>query len=329
MATCAVTVWEAELGESLNQLKQAVADAKALVESVDANGVDIASEAITGAIDNAEYIIEHPMESSAEDITAALEQLAQATADFYRCGVSPKAGQSFDFTQLLVNPEFDVDSQGWTVVSGELPAGSDCAYWWFGGSTTMDLIEDFQQTLNNMPAGNYMLDVQAAIRVDMNYSTNNYTPERIGNYLTSCKVYANTDSTDVHPFFYEDEEKGLTLESMLAMTNDWDYRHGNGTLIDYMLKESGLFHSYVFFTLEERGDITVGFHLELPGRSGQMPFIDYFHLSYYGNQDITGISTPSVETTGVKAGVYDFTGRRISKPQRGLYIVNGRKVLVK
>lgn len=320
---------EAVLGESLGQLKQAVADAKALIESVDANGVDIESESITGAIDNAEYIIEHPMETSSEEIAEAISALEQATADFYRSGVSPKNGESFDFTNLLLNPNFDTDAQGWTVVSGELPAGEDCVYWWFGGSTTMDLTEDFQQTLNNMPAGNYLLDVQASIRVDMNYSTSNYTAERIGNYLTSCKVYANNDSTDVHPFFYEDEEKGLTLESMLAMTNDYDYRHGNGTLIDYMLKESGLFHSYVLFTLEDKDDITVGFHMELPQRAGQMPFIDYFHLSYFGNQDITGVSAPTVETAGAKTGIYDLMGRRVSKPQRGLYIMNGRKVLVK
>ena len=147
----------------------------------------------------------------------------------------------------------------------------------------------------------------------------------------------NTDKTasaDVHPFFYEDEAKGLTLESMMAMTNDYDYRHGNGTLIDYMLKESGLFHSYVPFTLTEEGDITIGFRVELPKKGGQMPFIDYFRLRYFGNQEnVVDLYTGIDEIPNVKCqtSVFDLSGRKMANGNlpKGLYIVNGRKVVIK
>ena len=148
-------------------------------------------------------------------------------------------------------------------------------------------------------------------------------------------VYANNDSTDVHPFFYEDEAKGLTLESMLAMTNDWDYRHGNGTLIDYMLKETDYFHVSVPFTLDEAGDIKIGFRVELPKLGGQMPFVDYFHLLYYGNQEIpteetTAIKEVAEKTAATQSGaIYNLAGQRVGEDYKGIVIKNGKKVLVK
>ena len=332
---------EAVLGESMAKLKAAVAEAKALIESVDPNGVDIESEDITAIVDECEYIIEHPMEGSVEYIEQLLEELADAVQAFYRSGVSPKDGNAFDFTALLQNPDFDFVGEdgtaiGWDLVSGVLPGGTDCANWWFGGSTGLDLVQEFQQTVNDMPAGNYILNVNASIRVDMTYSIDGYKQEALPNNLIACQAYANTDTVDVHPFFYEDEEKGLTLESMLAMTNDYDYRHGNGTLIDYMLKESGLFNLEIPFTLDEAGDITMGFRVELPRLNGQMPFIDYFHLSYYGNQDVTGVAAPKAELAGhAPAAVFSLNGQMLRSGTsveglpKGLYIVGGRKVVVK
>lgn len=333
----------AVLGESLTRLKEAVAEANALMNSVDPNGVDIEATDLYSVVDEGQYIINNPTDKDAtkEYIDQLLEEIANAQAAFYTCGVSPKAGNWFDFSSFIKNGEFDAAAgEEWTVVENEgdgtqkLPDASDCAYWWFGGSTGLNLIQEFQQTIADMPAGNYLLDVQAAVRVDMNYAVGNYTAENLPNNMTSCQVYANTDSADVHPFFYEDAEKGLTLESMLAMTNDYDYRHGNGTLIDYMLKETDLFHSYVPFTLSEEGDITIGFRVELPKLGGQMPFIDYFRLRYFGNQEnaldlYTGVTSPSVKPATAATAVYNLNGQRVQKAIKGLYIVNGRKVVIK
>ena len=43
--------------------------------------------------------------------------------------------------------------------------------------------------------------------------------------------------------------------------------------------------------------------------------------------DVTAIS--SVETTNANGAIYDLSGRRVKNVQNGLYIVNGKKVLVK
>jgi len=331
---------KAILGESLSNLQAEVDKVQQMLTTVDVTEANL--DDLNSALENAQDLLDNPLSATIEDLEDALDYLVESQESFSLSGAKPINGNFFDFTSLITNPNFDIaDASGWqtaepTAEDGMvLPSGTDCVYWWFGGSTTMSLLQDFQQTITNMPAGNYLLDVNASIRLDMTYSTSGYTEENKYKNYTRCQVYANEETADVHPFFYEDEAKGLTLESMLAMTNDYDYRHGKGTLINDMLKASGLFHVLVPFTLEERGDITMGFLVELPKRNGQMPFIDSFALTFYGDQDVaeaTGIKTiRNAQGTIQKAdaAIYNLAGQRLLKLQKGINIVNGKKVVVK
>ena len=334
---------EAVLGESLNKLREAVEAANAAIEEVNMEGVDFEDTDLYMCLEDAEWVLSDPVGSgyTKEMVDILVEQLYKAINDFYTSGVSPKEGQSFNFTSMIKNADFDAEpGTEWTVETenGVLPGGTDCANWWFGSSGPSELTQEFSQTIAGLPAGNYLLDVNAAVRVDMSYSIDGYTAENLPNNLTLCKVYANNDSTDVHPFFYEDEALGLTLESMLLMTNDDDYRHGNGSLINDMLKGTDYYHSYVPFKLEERGSVKIGFRIELPKKGGQMPFIDYFHLFYYGkNEVLTGIAdvTKSNAEQIMPVGIYNMKGQLVRANNdvkglaKGLYIISGKKVVIK
>jgi len=46
-------------------------------------------------------------------------------------------------------------------------------------------------------------------------------------------------------------------------------------------------------------------------------------------EEATGVNTMSVSAASERADCYDLQGRRVASPTRGLYIVNGRKVMVK
>ena len=48
-----------------------------------------------------------------------------------------------------------------------------------------------------------------------------------------------------------------------------------------------------------------------------------------GGSFITGIEGINAPTQLQQSGIYSLTGVRVEKPVRGLYIINGRKVLVK
>jgi hypothetical protein len=43
----------------------------------------------------------------------------------------------------------------------------------------------------------------------------------------------------------------------------------------------------------------------------------------------TGIKTVNTEVPFIEGAIYDLQGRRVAKPARGLYIINGKKVMVK
>ena len=334
---------KAMLGESLDELKAALDKANKALEDIDLPE-DFESSELFDYMDGAQYYLDNPTGSDVtkESIELQIQLLNESLDRFFTSGVSPKDGQYLNYTTLIKNADFDVTpGSEWTVETenGVLPGGTDCVNWWFGSSGPDETTQEFSQTLSGLPAGNYLLDVNAAIRVDMNYSIDGYKAENLPSNVTLCKVYANNDSVDVHPFFYEDEAKGLTLEKMLEMTNDYDYRHGNGTLIDEMLKTSELYHSYISFTLEKEGNVKIGFRVELPKKGGQMPFIDYFHLYYYGKQDVVipGEETAiaEVKTNAKNTNVYNLKGQlmRVGTStqglSKGLYIIGGKKVLVR
>ena len=48
----------------------------------------------------------------------------------------------------------------------------------------------------------------------------------------------------------------------------------------------------------------------------------------FDNGDVTGIDGIARPADATNGAVYDLSGRRVEKPAHGLYIVNGRKVLL-
>ena len=47
----------------------------------------------------------------------------------------------------------------------------------------------------------------------------------------------------------------------------------------------------------------------------------------FGDEGTTGITT--IETTTDSNAIYDLQGRRVTNPAKGIYIVNGKKVIIK
>lgn len=51
--------------------------------------------------------------------------------------------------------------------------------------------------------------------------------------------------------------------------------------------------------------------------------------SFFGFDETTGIEMPTAEVIDADAVVYDLQGRRVAQPTKGLYIMNGKKVVIK
>jgi len=56
-------------------------------------------------------------------------------------------------------------------------------------------------------------------------------------------------------------------------------------------------------------------------------FGNLFYTDYEGTDDPTGITSPLRETA--EGAIFDLQGRMIAKPQKGIYIKNGKKILIK
>jgi hypothetical protein len=52
-------------------------------------------------------------------------------------------------------------------------------------------------------------------------------------------------------------------------------------------------------------------------------------LSIVHEGETTGISTVKTDADTKDAAVYDLQGRRVMQPTKGLFIVNGKKVVIK
>ena len=66
------------------------------------------------------------------------------------------------------------------------------------------------------------------------------------------------------------------------------------------------------------------------GHTSQWVIFDNFRLTYYGAEDLTtGISEVSTDALQAAGRTYNMAGQRVEKPLKGLYIQNGKKVVVK
>ena len=92
--------------------------------------------------------------------------------------------------------------------------------------------------------------------------------------------------------------------------------NGNGSI--YVLNTGS--KGTGFYKLAENGTLAANkAYLETVASSR-----DYFLFD-----ETTAISAPLVNSEEVNSEVYDLQGRRVNTPTKGVYIVNGRKVVIK
>jgi aryl-phospho-beta-D-glucosidase BglC (GH1 family) len=70
-----------------------------------------------------------------------------------------------------------------------------------------------------------------------------------------------------------------------------------------------------------------GEHRTVP-EFNQPDLVDAIVKGYYGDQGYTAISPVTTSATPLPHSFYDLQGRQVTTPTRGLYIVNGRKVVM-
>ena len=268
-----------------------------------------------------------------------------------------------DASHFIVNPGYDqrlpIDS--W--INGSIGGGTGV---WGRGGNYVDFVwenwnteyADVSQTIYDLPAGWYEVDVQSYYR-DGHYTTHmlKYTLglpiEARASVYAFIGDFGIEDATDVEKApicSFTDGINGVpgmgrrfdTYETWTTFDENGDevkYEcQGDGTLwcsdacwsSAEQYFQSGLWWNRLIIYVPEGEALTIGAMKE-GQEAGDWLVVDNWRLKYLGGQNpqdvIDGISdvitTPSM---GEKA-IYNLSGQKLTKTQKGVNIVNGKKLL--
>lgn len=241
-----------------------------------------------------------------------LAELAEATAE-----------KPVDATFLLQNPNFnrnDLRVEAWEF----FPSGTEednPDFWnnhnFNGGNQINNCAESYhaaftaRQTVSGAPAGKYTMTAQGFFRQDGTVDTGEVDGE--GNPITEPLVedapqfFANGVNVDVPARTGSEDSMSKASESFTSGLYTIDP-------ITFTVANEG----------EDAGMIWVGVFTD---SKNQWVIFDNFKLTYYGKDVADAINEVSTASQKAAQSMFNLAGQRVMNAQKGLYIINGKKVI--
>ena len=284
--------------------------------------------------------------------TADAENPVDITAAIYN--------NSFTDPEYLANGAYDLDDEatakaannanGWTI---EREGGKNEGQGAGAFSDDQHHVYEFydtktfsiSQTLTGLPAGNYVIEVQGfnrganspkeladTLALDPNFGKDVYLFAQAGEADSTTvlkNMFQREDSEgELDPGMVDD---GTSNEIAVAFEDYEEFYVPSGQKGFNLYAECDLYWNKVSITLLEGQALTFGLRKDNAEGyvSGNWVVFDNFKLYYLGNGEeenaINGIKA-DVEK---QQAIYNVAGQRVQKAIKGLYIVNGNKVVVK
>ncbi len=246
---------------------------------------------------------------------------AQNAATLFLQNVSATDPQKpFDLTFKMTNPNLSDGTNGWNG----------------GGTVNYECVEfyektfDFNQTVKELPAGKYQFCAQGFQRPGT--SNGAYSDYKAGTNNVNAVIYAASKTAKLHhicdTILSRKIGKGneATVSSSKYVPNDMQSASAYFAL--------GLYENRVDADVANNdGTLKVGI------KSTSMPssywaIFNNFRLYFYGKMgdDVLGINSLQNSSMQHRQGIYSIDGRKMTDDatlRPGLYIVNGRKVVVR
>ena len=306
--------------KAVEQMKKSVDDAlaqvKALVEVPHREDVAGTDEALSKTISDIEERMAAEVSVTGLSTLAAEAQAAGLT--FLQQVTATNASKPFDLSYLLVNPTLDANADGWSVAA---TVSYGCAEFY-------EKTFDFNQTVKGLPAGTYAFCVQGFQRPGS--TTTSYNDYKAGNNKVNATVYAGSKSVKMAHICDTILSRKLGKGNESAVTTGKYVPNDMQSANAYF--EKGFYENRVLNEVAtDNGSLKVGV------KAAAMPtsywaIFDNFRLYFYGKMNadvITAVKEIDNRNSTMENAVFDLQGRRVSQPTKGLYIVNGRKVVVK
>ena len=313
------------------------------IQAIETKNISMAKQELTGLLANLRKLTNTPhtedVEGADETLTTTLAniesegkasnsttELASLIAEARQTGMTFLEGvsvtdieQPFDLTFMLQNPDFDTDATtGWTMNASPNYGG--------GGTEFYEKTFNFYQTLSDMPAGVYQLRALAFQRPGETDAV--YTKYAAGNSKVTSSIFINSVNETI---------KNICEDSQASTLHSSDKKLGNGRYVPNTMDGAGKYFAKNLYDNGVATEITTsGSNVKIGIKCTSAPsyywtMFDHFRLYFYGkNRTITGIET--IQNSKFKIqndAVYDLTGRKVTTPKNGVYIVNGKKVFIK
>ena len=164
-----------------------------------------------------------------------------------------------------------------------------------------------------------------------------YSVKNVSNTEVELTDELSVIAAEMPYFIYNDNdtevEVSIVVSSEDADNVDYDSEHFKGTLVDKTFTDEDMEEAdhYVltngsnFVWVKDAGTLAAGkcwIQLEKSPNNARA-------LSIVFEGETTGISTVKTTVDTKDAAVYDLQGRRVMQPTKGLFIVNGKKVVIK
>ena len=254
-------------------------------------------------------------------LLAIASEAGTATLQFLQNVTATDAENPFNLTYMMQNPTLATNSDGW---SESKSASYGCIEFF---QTTFD----FNQTLRNMPAGNYQLRANAFQRTGSSDAA--YNSYAKGNNMVNAYIYAGSQKEKLQSIAADAQTKSL---------GGGEKTVGTGLYMPNSMQAASYYFAKGLYENSVNSQVTTnGGTLKVGIRCSDMP-TDYwvifnnFRLMFYGAADPATLGVKEV-TTGKVMGaetIFTLDGRKAAASHRGLQIVKQadgtvRKVVVR
>lgn len=306
----------------MGQLDDAIEHIKGMVavpHTEDVEGTDAAVNAVV-----AELEAKREQSLTTGDVAALLEQADEALFAFLANATPADVEQPFDLTYMIENAAID-DASGWSVA----PAFNHSCLEFYQATF------DFNQTIQNLPAGTYQLCMQGFQRPGS--SADSYSAYIAGRNQVTTVLYANSKTKKIQHIATEAQSRKLGgSESSVGSPTKYMPNDMQAASIYF---GKGLYENALITELKtDKASMKIGLRCN-SSQDYYWTIFDNFRLYYYGSMSedvVSSIELPSVPAVSAPVDVYSITGVRVRTATTsldglpsGIYIVGGRKVLVK
>lgn len=307
-------------GSCRQKLQQLIIDVTAMADTPHNEDAEGADDAIDAALSEANTLVKNT-KATVSEYNNGYNTLFAAALTFIG-GVTPSDIDTPLPVTFLIEDHSIENGIGWT------GAGTI-------DHSAMEFYEtayDLNQTIDNMPAGTYMMTVQGFNRPGQN--PNIWKSYNNGTGRVTAKLYANVSTTAL--CHIGDGASDTRLHS-----DDYEGSDPTGYIPNTMASARAYFDkgkyndNKLIFVVSRTGKVKIG--VKQTTVSGYYwTIIDNFQLFSYGSmskeyitniEDITTDSQPAIDKA--KRGIYNLAGQRLSTPQKGVNIIDGKKVIVR